>query len=81
MSTEKITNITLTDFRKFLKKKGLTCQTCKSGHEKWEKKGLTRNITIPTHIKTVPEIVVKSTIKTLNLTKKEFLKEFTELLS
>jgi hypothetical protein len=79
MGTQKITNITLVDFRRYLTKKGLTCQKCKSGHEKWEKQGLTRNITVPVHIKTVPEIVVQSTIKTLGLTKKEFLKEFSEL--
>lgn len=79
MGTQKITNIPLDDFRRFLTKKGLTCKPCKSGHEKWEKDGLTRPIILVTHKKIVPIIIVQSDLKTLGLTKKQFLKEFSEL--
>ncbi len=79
MSTKKLSNISLKDFRKFLKKCGLNViNTSKGrgGHEKWSKKGMLRPITLQTHINPVPEFIVKQILRHLKMTREEFYKNF-----
>jgi len=75
MSTTKLSNISLQDFRKFLKNQGLNIiKTSKGrgGHEKWSRTDLDRPITIQTHIDPVPEFIVKQVLRHLEMTREEF---------
>jgi hypothetical protein len=77
MSTRKLSNIPIKEFRRFLKNQGLNVikdSKGRGGHEKWSKSGLDRPITIQTHIDPVPEFIVKQVIRHLNLTREEFFK-------
>lgn len=82
MSTRKLSNISLNEFRKFLKNQGLNVITntkARGGLEKWSKKGMDRPITIQTHISPVPEFIVKQVLRHLNISKKEFFKYLYEI--
>jgi hypothetical protein len=75
MSTRKLSNITLKDFRTFLKSQGLNLikdSKGRGGHEKWSKSGIDRPITIQTHIDPVPEFIVKQVLRHLKISKKDF---------
>ena len=77
MSTKKLSNIPLKDFRKFLSNQGLNIiKTTKGrgGHEKWSKSGMDRPITIQTHIDPVPEFIVKQVIRHLEMNRNDFFK-------
>ena len=79
MSTQKLSNIPLKDFRKFLKSEGLNVikdTKDRGGHEKWSKLGMDRPITIQTHIEPIPEFIVKQVLRHLDLNRKTFLKKF-----
>jgi len=79
MSTQKLSNISLKDFRKFLKKQGLNIikdSKGRGGHEKWSKSGMDRPVTIQTHIDPVPEFIVKQILRHLKMDRKTFFKEF-----
>ena len=76
MGTRKLSNISLKDFRKFLKNEGLNLikeARGRGGHEKWSKTGMMRPITIQTHIDPVPEFIVKQVLRHLNINRKDFL--------
>ena len=82
MSTKKLSNITLKDFRKFLKKQGLKLikdSKGRGGHEKWSRSNLDRPITIQTHIDPIPEFIVKQILRHLNINREKFFKEMNEL--
>jgi len=82
MSTKKLSNISLKDFRKFLKYMGLNVIKStkgRGGHEKWSKKGMQRPITIQTHITPVPEFIVKQVIRHLGLDRESFLTKFNSM--
>lgn len=72
MSTEKLSNVTLADFRDFLSKAGCNHISTEGGHEKWVRKDLTRPIIVQTHIRPVPEFIIKNALRNLGLTKKDF---------
>lgn len=74
MSTQKLSNISLREYRRFLQNAGCVCYAVNSGHEHWRKEGLTRPITFQTHIDPVPEFIVKNALRTLGLTKQQFHK-------
>ena len=77
MTTKKLSNIPLKDFRRFLKNQGLNIiKTSKGrgGHEKWSRVDLDRPITIQTHIDPVPEFIVKQILRYLEITRVEFFK-------
>ena len=77
MSTKKLSNIPLKDFRRFLKRQGLNViKTSKGrgGHEKWSRADLDRPITIQTHIDPVPEFIVKQVLRYLEISREEFFK-------
>ena len=82
MSTKKLSNIPLQEFRKFLKSQGLKMikdAHGRGGHEKWSKSTLNRPFTIQTHIDPVPEFIVKQVLRHLNMDKSAFFEEFEKL--
>lgn len=82
MSTNKLSNIPIQKFRKFLESQGLNIikdSTGRGGHEKWSKLNLARPITIQTHIDPVPEFIVKQILRHLNMDKNTFFEEFKKL--
>jgi len=77
MSTKKLSNIPIKEFRKFLKNQGLNIikETKGSGgHEKWSRSNLDRPITIQTHIDPVPEFIVKQVLRHLEISREEFFR-------
>lgn len=79
MSTRKLSNIPLKEFRKFLENQGLKVikdTRGRGGHEKWSKSGMDRPITLQTHIDPVPEFIVKQVLRYLKMNKSAFFKEF-----
>ena len=75
MSAKKLSNISIYDFRKFLKNQGLNIIKStkgRGGHEKWSRADLTRPITIQTHIDPVPEFIVKQVLRHLEMTREDF---------
>lgn len=74
MNTTKLSNISLEDYRLFLKKAGCTSTSIKGGHEKWTKQGLLRPIIVQTHVDPVPEFIVKNALRSLGLTKMDFFR-------
>ena len=82
MSTRKLSNIPLQDFRKFLKSQGLKVikdTQGRGGHEKWSKSTLERPVTLQTHIDPVPEFIVKQVLRHLNIDKETFCEEFKKI--
>jgi len=82
MSTKKLSNIPLKDFRKFLESQGLNViKTTKGrgGHEKWSKLEMDRPITIQTHICPVPEFIVKQVLRHLEIDGATFFEEYEKL--
>lgn len=77
MNTQKLSNISLRDFRKFLDQQGLKIikdTKGRGGHEKWSRYDLDRPITIQTHIDPVPEFIIKQVLRHLNMTRNQFFK-------
>jgi len=72
MSTQKLCNIPLKDYRDFLSKVGCNLSGTESGHEKWTRKDLTRPIIVQTHESPVPEFIIRNALRNLGLTKKDF---------
>ena len=69
----KITNLSLQNFRYALKKAGCQKIRTEGGHEIWAKEGLLRPITFQTHIDPVPARIVMQAIRSLKITKNDFL--------
>lgn len=76
MNTFKLSNISLADFRKFLKCQDLEYKKCEGDHERWTRKGLTRPVTFSNKHDPVPELFVQNTFKNLGFTRKKFIEEF-----
>jgi len=72
MSTYKLSNIPLSDYRDFLLKAGCNLSGTEGGHEKWTRKDLTRPIIVQTHESPVPEFIIRNALRNLRLTKKDF---------
>lgn len=82
MSTKKLSNISIKDFRKFLLSQDLELikdSKGRGGHEKWSKAGMLRPITIQTHISPVPEFIVKQVLRHLDMDREAFFEVFDEL--
>ena len=73
---KKLSNITLDEFRAFLKAKGLTMQRTNGGHEMWSREGMLRPVVFQTHIDPLPEFVVKNNLAAIDVSRKEFLEFF-----
>jgi hypothetical protein len=75
MTTQKLSNIPLKDFRKFLENQGLNMiksSKGRGGHEKWARLDLERPITIQTHVDPVPEFIVQQVLRYLGMDRKVF---------
>lgn len=72
MSTHRLSNVTLDDYRNFLMKCGCKKIGIEGGHEKWVRKDLLRPIIVQTHVDPVPEFIIKNALRSLGLTKKDF---------
>jgi predicted RNA binding protein YcfA (HicA-like mRNA interferase family) len=70
--TEKLSNVSLSDYRLFLSKVGCKCTRTKGGHEHYTRKDLPRQITVQTHVDPVPEFIIRNALRTLGLSKKDF---------
>lgn len=73
-AAQKLSNVSLRDFRDFLAKAGCKSESIKGGHEKWTKPGLLRPIIVQTHIDPVPEFIVRNTLRNLGMTKEDFFR-------
>lgn len=73
---KKLSNITLDEFRAFMKAQGLTMQRTNGGHEMWAREGMARPVVFQTHIDPLPEFVVKNNLTAMGVTRKEFLDFF-----
>lgn len=69
MNTQKLSNVSLADFRDFLRKAGCKYIATEGGHEKWTRRDLTRPIIVQTHISPVPEFILKNALR--NIIRKE----------
>lgn len=67
-----LSNITPKDFHRFLELVGCRYIKTEGGHEKWTRQGLTRPIIIQTHIKPIPEFIIKNTLRTLGINRQDF---------
>lgn len=80
MNRQKMSNIPLSDFRRFLSDMGCTLSEKgtkgRGGHEKWVKKGLLRPITLQTHVDPVPEFIIRNALSSLGITKKQFFEYY-----
>ena len=74
MSTKKLSNISLSDYRLFLQNSGCKLIRTSGGHEIWSRKDLLRPIIVQTHIDPVPEFIIKNALRTLKLTKEDFFR-------
>ena len=72
MSTNKLCNVPLKDFRDFLSKVKCDFSGTEGGHEKWTRKDLTRPIIVQTHESPVPEFIIRNALRNLNLNKTDF---------
>lgn len=76
MNRQKLSNVSLADFRRYLFELG--CNRVeqgtkgRGGHEKWIKEGLIPPITLQTHVDPIPEFIIRNTLRTLGKTKKDF---------
>ncbi len=69
---KKISNISLSELRKFLVNFGCELKRIKGGHEHWAKTGLARPITFQTHIEPIPEFIMKNILRNLGISNEEF---------
>ncbi len=72
MSTNRLSNVSLSDVREFLQKCNCKCIGTKGGHEKWARTDLLRPIIIQTHVDPVPEFIIRQILRALNCSKKDF---------
>lgn len=72
---KRLQNISVSEFRSFLKHHGLSRIRTASGHEIWTRTDLTRPVVIQTHIDPIPIFIVKNNLRTIGLTTSD-LREF-----
>jgi hypothetical protein len=63
-----VNNISIKEFKDFLKHHGLNYHRTSSGHEIWGKSSLTRPVTFQIHIDPVPLFILKTNLRTMGLT-------------
>ena len=73
MNTYKLSNVSISLFRNFLFDIGCKRISIEGGHEKWHKDGCLRPVIIQTHIDPIPEFIVKNNLRSLGLTRNEFI--------
>lgn len=70
---KKLSNITLDEFRAFMRAKGLSIQRTNGGHEMWSREGMQRPVVFQTHFDPLPEFVVKNNLTAIGVSRTEFL--------
>jgi predicted RNA binding protein YcfA (HicA-like mRNA interferase family) len=70
-----VKNISLTAFRKFLELRGCKMIRTKGGHEVWSHRNCNRPIVIQSHIDPIPTFIVLNNLRTLGISKEDFLKD------
>lgn len=73
MNTYKLSNVSIGQFRKFLTDSGCTKVSTEGGHEKWKKNGCLRSVILQTHVDPIPEFIVQNNLRTLGMTRKDFI--------
>lgn len=58
-------NVSVSEFKEFLKSLGLTHFSTRGGHEKWARPGLPRPVIFQTHINPIPERVIRTNLRTV----------------
>lgn len=61
----RISNVELSEFERFLESQGWEFDRIVGGHVKWKKKGALRPVILQSHIKLVPEMVIRSNLRTM----------------
>ena len=74
MSTFRLSNISLSDYRKFLQSQSCKCVRTSGGHEHWSRADLPRALTLQTHISPVPERIIKQHLGYLKIDRELFSK-------
>ncbi len=69
-----LSNVSIAQFRAVLTMLGLRCVRTKGGHEAWQKEGMLRPVIFQTHVDPVPEFIIRSNIRTLGITREEFIR-------
>lgn len=72
MTSAKLSNVPLADYRAFLSRCGCKCTGTSGGHEKWTRNDLLRPIIVQTHVDPVPEFVIKNALRSLGLSRQDF---------
>jgi len=72
MSTTHLRNISISQFQGFLELSLCSYISINGGHEKWTRADLRRPIIFQTHVKPIPEFIVKNNLRVLGYTKKDF---------
>lgn len=70
----KLSNISLKKYLKALEICGLKCIRSSGGHYVYSRKDLLRPIVVQTHINPVPESIISSNLRTMNMSKLAFVK-------
>ncbi len=78
MSTHKLSNISIKEYKIFLTNCGCKYIRTSGGHEIWSRADLFRSITFQTHIDPVPERIIKQALRVLGIVNK---KNFFEILN
>ncbi len=68
-----IKNISINEMRRILTRLGLSKVRTKGGHESWMKDGMSRPVIIQTHVDPIPEFIVRNALRTMGITKEEFI--------
>lgn len=72
MTVVKLSNVSLAEFRRYLENQGCKLLRTSGGHEIWVKAGVSRPMTIQSHIDPVPERIVKQALMSLGIDRKDF---------
>ncbi len=69
----RLSNITIKQFKLFLTYKGLQHIRTRGGHEVWGGENILRPVVFQTHEEPLPEMVIRSNLRTLNSNADELL--------
>lgn len=72
MSSHHLRNISIAEFKAFLKLAKCEYKSTSGGHEKWTRADLRRPIIFQTHIDPIPEFIVQNNLRVLGYNKKAF---------
>ena len=69
--TKKIHNISIAEFKSFLRHHGLKRIRTTGGHEIWSRQDLLRPVIFQTHIDPIPVFIIKNNLRTMGLNSKD----------